>query len=225
MKKLQLLAISAALCAGAAHAAPDAPKAPEAGIAKIFTHDVIGANVSQLEKIAGKPVAVDKKAGTQRYKVGACEVTAYMKGEKTASLEMETSPQCTFDLAQIFDSAPKGTWVHTLNYGTAYIELGEGRFTADCLAGCSGTPSVYMTWEGPHSDNFLQLRLQTELRDKNAKTAAAMWTRYLREKESTEYLETKRFNTDSTYDEIAALALSAVTITRIRIGHGIVKED
>lgn len=219
MKKLQLLTISAALCAGSAYAAP------EAEIAKIFTQDVIGAKVSQLEKIAGKPVATDKKAGTQRYKVGVCEVTAYVQGGKTASLEMATSPQCTFDLAQIFDSAPQGTLVHELNYGTAYKELGEGRFTADCLGECSGTPSVYMTWEGPHSDNFLQLRLQTELRDKNAKTAADAWARYLRGKESTEYLETKRFNTDATYDEIAALALSGIPITRIRVGHGIVKEN
>ena len=217
MKKLQFLAISIALCSGSAYAAPNAK------IAKIFTHNVIGSKVAQLEKFAGKPIAIDSKAGTRRYKVGSCEVTAYMKGGKTASLEMATSPQCTFDLEKLTASAPKGTWAHTLNYGTAYRELGDGHFTADCLSSCRGTPSVYMTWEGPHSDKFLQLRLQTELRGKNAKTAAESWARHMREKESTEYVESKRFNTDTTYDEAAALALGGVTITRIRAGRGIVK--
>lgn len=223
MKRFQHFAIPvavvAACFASAAHAAP------EAKIGKIFTHRVIGANVARLEKITGKPVAIDKKAGTRSYKVGACKVTAYMQGRRAASLELETSPQCTFDLSKITGSAPKGTLVHELTYGKAYTEFGEGRFTADCLEGCSATPTIGMTWEGPHSDKFLQFLLQTELTDKNAKDAAEKWAQHMREKSGTEYVKALRFNTENTYDEAAAKMLQGVAITRIRAGHGIVKEE
>ena len=223
MKKLQLVAvpaaIAAAMCAGVAHAAP------EVKIGQIFTHSVIGGNVARLDAIAGRPVAVDKEAGTRSYKVGECNVKAYMDGLRTASLELETSPQCSFDLSKITGSAPEGTWVHRLTYGKAYEEFGEGRFTADCLEGCSATPTITMTWEGPHSDEFLQFQLLTELTEKSAVDAAEKWAQHMREKSGADYVKALRFNTENTYDEDAAKLLGGVTITRIRAGHGLVKEN
>ena len=222
MKKLQLFAVTVvaaqAFLSGAAHAAP------EEKIGKIFSHAVIGTNVARLEAIAGRSVSMDKEAGTRHYKIGECNVTAHVHERHVTSLELETSPQCTFDLSKITGSAPENTLVHELTFGKAYTEFGEGHFTADCLEGCSGTPSVYMTWEGPHSDKFLQFRLQAALESEKAKDAAEKWAQHMREKSGAEYVKALRFNTEGTYDKDAAQMLGGVTITHIRAGHDIVKE-
>ena len=164
-------------------------QADSAQLDRIFTRQNINIPWTELEKTTGKPIASKEEEDTRRYQVGQCVVTAHSYNEKEVnSLELETiTPACTFDLSQLV-KVSKGTYVHKLTFGQfAKIAQDDG-INANCLEGCPDEPSsVGISWQGPESENYLEIVTHNNLTSQESKEAAAKWIGFMKAHEGNNY--------------------------------------
>lgn len=205
--------------ANAAQVAPSAaaPAAPEPKLAKIFTPDILGANVAYLETITGP--AFSTEGADRTYKVGACQVIVGAKAGKIANIGLVgVSPVCDFPIAQYF--ARSDHLVPDLpTFGDIKTGLG-GDYSVDCLALCSNAadPVVTLTYQGSHADNFNDLLAQVSVSDDQVLAAWQDWSDKLVPKYGQPKLEKGTRGLPDTTQDVAAHDFAAIRPTTIRVG-------
>lgn len=182
MKRLLATALAFPLLCSAA-------QADTTQLDRIFTRANINVPWAKLEQVTGSPIALKEEAGTRRYQVGQCLVTAYShNGETVSSLELEIiTPSCTFDMSQLV-KVPKGTYVHKITFGQFAKFAEDDGINADCLDGCPEEPSsVSISWQGPESEQYLEIITHDNLTSPESKAAATKWIEFMKEQEGSNY--------------------------------------
>ena len=202
----------------AANTAPAAALAPEPKLAKIFTPDILGANVAWLETLTGP--AFSSSGADRTYKVGACQVIVGVAKGKIANIGLVgVSPTCNFPIAQYF----AGGYDHPVppipTFGDIQTGLG-GAYASDCLALCGSAadPVVTLTYQGSHADNFNTLYAEVSVVDDPVVAAWQDWSTHLAAKTGQAKLEGGTDGLDDTMQAVAIKDFAAIRPTTVRVG-------
>jgi hypothetical protein len=196
-------------------------------ISKIFTRDMINAQVGYLEAITG-PAWVQTAATAQSpekriYKLAACQVRATIVNGAITSLGMTNlGPECTIDLNKFFD-ATKIPSANTLTFGTFENDIDTGHFYSDCLSMCSNAfdPSIFEYHIGPHSEAFLEVAVSAQQEGDPIIDAAAKWRDMMTKAKGQDYVENMTFNCDGQYDAPAHTLFASIPIRSMTIGYNL----
>jgi len=202
--------------AAGAVAAP--PGMLEPKLARIFTPDILGANVAYLETITGPAF---KTQGAERtYKVGACEVIVGADKGKIANIGIEgVSAACNFNVAQYFAEGYDQPVPRLPTFGDIQTGLG-GDYSADCLRLCGNAadPVVTLTYQGSHADNFNNLVAQVSVNTDPIASAWQDWSDKLAPRVGETRLETGTAGLSDTQQAVAARDFEDIKPTTIRVG-------
>ncbi len=123
-------------------------------LVKIFTPDILGANVAYLETLTGP--AFRTEGADRIYKVEDCEIIVGAAKGKIANIGIDgVSPRCSFPIAQYFAEGYDHPVPPLPTFGDIKEGLG-GHYGATCLTLCgnAAAPVVWLSYEGSHADNF-----------------------------------------------------------------------
>lgn len=187
-------------------------------LARIFTPDILGANVAYLETITGPAFRTE---GSDRiYKVGDCEVVVGAAKGKIANVGIDdVGPRCAFPIAQYF----AGGYDHPVpalpTFGDIQQGLG-GHYSADCLSLCGNAadPVVSLSYEGSHADNFNGLYAAIPITGGPALDAYLDWGAKLTAKYGQDYVVNGKYKTGDALDDVAAKDFAPIRPTVIRVG-------
>jgi hypothetical protein len=199
------------------NAAAAAP-APNPKLARIFTPDVLGANVAFLETITGPAF---RAAGTDlTYKVGGCTVIVGAAAGKIDNIGIDGyGPACSFPIARYF----AGGYDHPVpplpTFGDIRQGLG-GRYAADCLKLCGNAadPVVWLSYQGSHADNFINLYAAVPVAGDPVLAAWQAWAGKLGAKYGDAVLEGGTAKMDDSLQGVAAQSFANLRPTLIRVG-------
>jgi hypothetical protein len=195
-----------------------AAQARNAKFAKIFTPDILGANVAYLETITGP--AFRTEGSDRTYKVGDCEVIVGVAKGKIANIGVDgISPRCAFPIAQYFAQGYDKPMPALPTFGDIKQGLG-GHFDADCLSLCGNAtaPVVSVSYEGSHADNFNSLYAATPITGGAALDAYEDWSAKLIAKHGQDYVVNGGYKTGDSLDDVAAKDFAHVYPTIVRVG-------
>lgn len=197
---------------------------------QIFQPEMIGATLLYLEQFTGPPRNVSPDGMERTYKVGACEITAYVgegENKSVSALRFVVAPGCDGDVGKFLDSSPgaSGAMLSQLSFGK-FEEMvgGTTRYYADCLTLCGNAadPTVYAHWEGPRSADFLEMMVEVKLVDDASLQAADQWKAAMEAKEGEDWVVDTGFNCDPVkYNDVARKGFAAVKPEAITIGRGL----
>ena len=210
------LLLSATVLALAGHAGT----ASANDLARVFHMDMIGANVSALERVTGPAL---RSIGSARdYRVAGCDLTATIEGGMVNALRLEPNARCTFNLNALLPNyggqfAP----VNTMTFGQFdAVTQRAGRYYADCLSSCGNAadPIVFEHWFGSRADLSFEVLLEAVQVSDAALGAADRWQQAMEREQGADWVVAGEFNCTSQYDDIAHDAFRSVRITAITIG-------
>jgi hypothetical protein len=194
-------------------------------LARIFTPDILGANVAYLETITGPAFRTE---GSDRiYKVGECEVIVGAAKGKIANIGIDgMGPHCAFPIAQYFAEGYDHPAPPLPTFGDIKQGLG-GRYSADCLALCgnAAAPVVSLSYSGSHADNFNGLYAATPITGGLALNAYEDWAAKLTAKYGQDYVVSGKYKTGDGLDEIAARDFAPIYPTVVRVGQDLPGAD
>ena len=224
---IQLL-LAATLAAGAVAGARAQSQASvgtsDQVIGKIFTGDMLGAQVAYLEATTGPVWKIDPgiAAGTEQrvYKIDQCQVTAIVSNGAIQSLGMDLNSSCTVDLNRFISRDTSIPSANSMTFGEFENIVGVGSFASDCLEGCGNAydPSVYDHYTGPQSDNDIEIVVSVKLVDDKSISASEKWDSLMVAQSGSDYVQNTTFNCDGKYDSQARGFFKDVRITSIDIG-------
>jgi len=187
-------------------------------LAKIFTPDILGANVAYLETITGP--AFRTEAAERTYKVDGCQIVVGVEKGKIANIGVDgVSAHCSFPIAQYF----AGGYDHPVpplpSFGDIKDGLG-GHYGATCLSLCgnAAAPVVWLTYSGSHADNFNGLYAAIPITGGPALDAYEDWSAKLIAKYGQAYVENGQYEGGDSLDDVAAKDFARVRPTLIRVG-------
>jgi hypothetical protein len=236
MRRLTLLFLATALLAACSKGAPptNAPTpaaanatspapvpTPDPKLARIFTPDVLGANIAYLETITGPAFKTD---GHDRlYKVGDCQVIVGADKGKIANVGIVGyGPACSFAIKQYFAEGYQHPLPNLPTFGDLEDGLG-GHYDADCLALCSNAadPVVSLIYRGSHADNFNDLVAQIPVTADATLAAWQDWSDKLAAKYGQAYVSTGKYHAGDSLPDIAAKDFAVLKPTTIRVGQNL----
>ena len=184
-------------------------------LALLFTRS--GGQLSAFEQIAGLPLTV---TGNYRsYQVDGCDISAMVDNQNNVTwLRLEVSDYCTFNANTLLGNyklPPLGS----MTFGEFYDALGGASFEASCLDSCGNAadPEVYFHWEGPHSENFLELSVVAVDAGDNTGAIAGL-RNAIETAEGQDYVIGTKFNCDHKYDTLARQLLGGLRIKAFILG-------
>ena len=190
-------------------------------LAKIFTPDILGANVAYLETITGPAFRTE---GSDRiYKVGDCEVIVGAAKGRIVNIGIDgVSPRCAFPIAQYFAQGYDHPVPALPNFADIKQGLG-GQFSADCLTLCGNAadPVVSLSYQGSHADNFNDLYAAVPITGGTALDAYSDWGAKLTAKYGQDYVVDGKYKTGDALDDVAAKDFARVYPTIIRVGQAL----
>jgi len=195
-----------------------AAQARNAKFARIFTPDILGANIAYLETITGP--AFRTEGSDRTYKVGDCQVVVGIAKGKIANIGVDgVSPRCAFPIAQYFAQG----YDHPVPALPTFADIKQGlggHFDADCLSLCGNAtdPVVALTYEGSHADNFNGLYAAIPITGGTALDAYEDWGAKLAAKYGQDYVTNGEFHTGDAMDDVAAKDFAHVYPQIIRVG-------
>ena len=195
-----------------------AAQARNAELARIFTPDILGANVAYLETITGP--AFRTEGADRTYKVGDCQVVVGVAKGKIANVGIDgMSPHCAFPIAQYFAQGYDKPVPPLPTFGDIKDGLG-GHYAADCLSLCgnAAAPVVSVSYEGSHADNFNSLYAATPITGGTALDAYEDWSAKLIAKHGQDYVVNGGYKTGDSLDDVAARDFAHVYPTIVRVG-------
>jgi hypothetical protein len=199
-------------------AAADYAASQSSKLARIFTADILGANVAYLETLTGPAFRTD---GSERtYKVDGCEIVVGAAKGKIANIGIDgVSGRCSFDIAQYFAEGYEHPAPPMPTFGQIKNWLG-GHYGADCLALCgnSAAPVVSLSYSGSHADNFNGLYAATSISAGAAFDAYEDWGAKLTAKYGQAYVANGQYRTGDALDDVAAKDFGPIRPTVIRVG-------
>ena len=212
MKRILPAIITLPVICGTAQADP-------ALVGRIFTHANLNVPFKKLERLTGKPVAVEP--GRRHYQVGQCHIQAENADgdNKTVNnLKLTVTPDCTFDLSQLV-KAPKGTYVHELTFLKFARIKQVGAMAIPCLDLCSAPhPYVHMSWQGGADEEYLQIDIEKEIDDAQSREAADKWIQDTKQLEGEKYHPNGIAWTDKHYQRGLSF-FKDIPISTIQIGY------
>ena len=203
----------------AASAAPPAA-APSARLARIFTPDMLGANVSYLETITGP--AFKSEDGVSTYKVDGCTVIVGDEGGKIENLGIDGyGGACSFNIAQYFAGGYDHPVPSLPTYGDIKTGLG-GDYAADCYRSCGNAadPVVSLSYEGSHADNFNELVASSPVVADPVLHAYETWSDALAARYGEDAVALGHMS--DTLPDVAAKAFQTVRPTTVRVGQHLI---
>jgi hypothetical protein len=228
-----LLALAACSRGGAQNAANSAAAAPTnsppvnalaidahgTALAKIFTPDILGANVAYLEANVTGPAF--STAGADRiYKVDGCKVIVGAVKGRIVNVGIDgTSVHCSFPIAQYFASGYDHPVPPYPTFGDIKQGFG-GAFDADCLTLCGNAadPVVSLSYQGSHADNFNDLYAAISIGEGPALDAYMDWSGKLGAKYGQSYLVDGKYHTGDAMDDVAAKDFANIHPDIVRVG-------
>jgi len=212
--------------APAANVARAPAAAPSQKLAKIFTADILGANIAYLETITGPAFRTEGKLRT--YKVDDCTVLVGSgDGVKIDNIGVDDyGPHCSFPIAQYFASGSAPSTPDIPTFGQLRQSL-DGRFTASCLHLCGNAadPTVMWRHQGSHADNFNDLLAEVPVREDPVLDAYEDWANKLIAKYGEDYVERRRYDQGDNLDDVVAHDFANIRPTRIRVGSNLDAAD
>lgn len=187
-------------------------------LAKIFTPDILGANVAYLETITGP--AFRTEGADRTYKVSDCQVVVGVAKGKIVNIGIDgMSPHCAFPIAQYFAQG----YDHPVPALPTFADIKQGlggHFDADCLSLCgnAAAPLVTLTYEGSHADNFNGLYAAIPITGGTALDAYQDWGAKLAAKYGQDYVTGGKFHSGDALDDVAAKDFAHVYPQIIRVG-------
>lgn len=141
---------------------------------KVFTGDMIQAQIPYLESVIGAPAW--KVDGNERtYKVDGCIVTVMVsKSNDVASIGLALSDTCTFDLNKFVGKAGLPS-ANKITFGDLdAISINGGRFYGECMGTCGNAADPYITahYDLPHTMQFLEINADSDYTDEKAELGA-----------------------------------------------------
>jgi hypothetical protein len=210
-------------------------------IRRIFTVEMIGAEIPYLESIVGPAMKVENgeiphdlyaednpgspsDIHTRIYKVSGCSVAVIAQGTRVVSMGITISQRCQFDLNLFFPGSnfPR---LSELTFGKFDQIVRDGVFTADCLGMCGNgfLEYVYENWVSPHVYDFRQVSLLGNINlDDNVGMAAEKWRKEIVKGSGEDYVINGTFNCDKQYDRAAHAAFRNVRVGEIWVGGSVI---
>jgi hypothetical protein len=195
-------------------------------IQTLFSNDMLNIQVPLLESVLGPARAVatlPQGREARTYRALGCAVTAYVQNGAVYGYGMNISRACYVDLSA-FDG---GTEMPAMTVSSTFgqYESGfSGSFLATCLQGCGNAqdPMIIMRYDGPHSNNYIDVELAVPLATDQAINASEIWTNAMKSEGDT-WIDDGKFNCSpegDKYQQIAANAFSNVALTWLFVGYG-----
>ncbi len=191
---------------------------PGATLAKIFSPDILGANVAWLEQITGP--AFTSEGSDRTYKVGDCQVIVGVAGDKIANIGIVGyGPACSFPIAQYFATGYGHPLPNVPTFGDIQQGLG-GSYAVDCLRLCGNAadPVVSLSYQGSHADNFTNLYAAISVVDDKTVAAYSDWGDKLAAKYGEAYVTSGKFHSGDDLNDVAAKDFAPIRPTTIRVG-------
>jgi hypothetical protein len=184
--------------------------ATQSKIDSLFNVDRLGGYLPKFEAVAGLPDEVSGE--TRDYKVDGCEISVEAADKTIKSITLQVSENCQPNRVLVGG----GDWT----FDKVAEKVGGGPFSADCLRLCGNAydPSVYMTIEGGHADNWLDIQIEAKLVGDPAVDAANKWETAMVAAEGEDYVIDLKFVCDQKYDDLASSLFTNVRITAVTIG-------
>ena len=200
-------------------AAADDTAAHSTTLAKVFTPDILGANVAYLEANVTGP-AFSTTGNDRIYKVEGCKViVGAVKGRIVNVGIGGMSGHCSFPVAQYFASGYDHPVPPYPTFGD--IEQGfGGSFDADCLTLCGNAadPVVSLSYQGSHADNFNDLYAAISIGEGPALDAYMDWSGKLGAKYGQSYLVDGKYHTGDAMGDVAAKDFANIHPDIVRVG-------
>jgi len=197
----------------------DAYDAAHGALAKVFTPDILGANVAYLEANVTGP-AFSTTGGDRIYKVDGCKVIVGAVKGRIVNVGIDgMSRRCSFPIAQYFASGYGHPVPPYPTFGDIKQGFG-GAFDADCLALCGNAadPVVSLSYQGSHADNFNNLYAAISIGEGPALDAYMDWSGKLGAKYGQSYLVEGKYHTGDAMDDVAATDFANIHPDTVRVG-------
>lgn len=192
-------------------------------IQELFKPDMLGATILYLEQMTGPAKWFDGDSA-RVYKIGECNVTIHGK-TVIESMTLDVTPQCTFDLAP-FLGRQSPLPAHALTFGQFHEETGgTSDYLSDCLRGCGNAydPSVYMFYEGPRSNGFIDILVDAKQIGDVTVAATNAWAEVMEKEMGEDWVMENKFNCDKRFNTVAYEQLKNIHISEIAIGSSLFK--
>ncbi len=193
-------------------------------LSQIFSPKMLSANIEYLEKITGP---ARQTIGSSRiYEVEGCDIAAFVLNGSVGTLKMDLNTKCTFDLNAFINVSPNHfPSVNSMTIGQ-FDELtgNQGQLLSDCIYMCGNAvdPTVSDYWEGPHSDQFIEVLAEVTLVDDTAINASMAWQNIMEKGEGEDWVISTKFNCQKTkYDAPGHKFFKDVKLSAITIGYGL----
>jgi hypothetical protein len=201
------------------------PAAPSAKLAKIFTADILGANVAYLESLTGP--AFSTEGSDRTYKVDGCQIIVGAEKGKIANIGVDgVSGRCSFDITQYFAQGYDHPAPRAPTFGQIKDWLG-GHYGADCLSLCgnAAAPVVSLDYSGSHADNFNGLYAAISITEGPALGAYEDWGAKLTAKYGKDYVVNGQYMSGDNLDAVVSKDFANVRPTIIRVGQDLPAPD
>lgn len=223
--------VAEAPAATAEPAAPAAPTSPASRVVdQLFTAEVIGMNLADVDKLAGPAVRSEDRR--HLYRADGCELTLRTDAADKAvqAVEVAITPSCQLSLEPVLGgyAGEPALQLQALRFGNFGQMLGGGAsYYADCLSLCGNAadPVVSLHMEGPRALHFMEFAIEAPLVNGPALNAAETWRSAMEAAESETYVVDTRFNCEpQRFQPVAEKAFApvqpAVFIFGRELGYG-----
>ena len=193
-------------------------------LSRIFSPKMLSANIEYLEQITGP--ARQTIVNSKTYDVDGCDITVGVVNGTVGSLKLDLNPKCTFDLNAFVNVAPdRFPTANVMTIGEFdSLTNNQGHLRSDCIYMCGNAvdPTVSDYWEGPHADQFIEVRAEVTLVDDAAINASIAWKNIMEKGEGEDWVINTKFNCQKTkYDDSGHKLFKDVKLSAITIGYGL----
>lgn len=225
---LALLIVSLGLVAAyvqSSTSGPDSQSEANRTLAKIFTPQMLNANLAYFEKFTGPAMTsfpVSKtRAELREYDLGdECIVWTDVANDKIWSMGVKLGPKCTVDLNKFRHYGGQLPTANQLTVGEFSGPTEAVKFASDCLTLCGNAadPLVFAYSQGSHADGFIDVAVGIGLVNDQALGAANKWKATMESARGEDYVIDLKFNCDEDFNEAALEAFRDVPITAVMVG-------
>lgn len=181
---------------------------------KLMQPDTLGESLMKLDKQIGPAQRVDKFYHTKSYQIEYCTLTISYKEDSIQSLEVQITPQCSFNTGSVIEST-KTIAANKLTLGNV-----SGDFYADCLYMCGNAiePSIYRI-ENFNPPRYANLSNYQVMVTANTANTEGLVEQMIKQK-GEDWVRENQFNCHpEKYNELASQLLKNTPVESIAIGY------
>jgi len=197
-------------------------------LANIFSITTMGIRIPYLETKIGPAKRVTRWRRDEEwrdYEVGSCQFTVIANDKAVNSLEVPLNGKCPIDLNTLLQTKDIPAHPTFGQIESAAHVTDTGKVYSDCLSNCGNAsdPSLYLEWQGPHSNLFVEIMLQAKMVNADAIEAALKLTSIIAKDAHVQDFQTTDFlNCSKAYDYEARRLMRNVKVTSVQFGYDIV---